>query len=858
MASLPITTTPNPHTSHFKPRKSSKFASTRLAKLQGKDENRRSLYKSYFHHISSLCKDGHLQESVHLLSEMEFEDFQIGPEIYGELLQGCIYERALHTGQQIHARILKNGDFFAKNEYVETKLVVFYAKCDFPEVAVRLFHRLRVRNVFSWAAIVGLQCRMGFSEDALLGFIEMQENGVFPDNFVLPNVLKACGSLQLIGLGKGVHGYVLKMGFGACVFVSSSLVDMYGKCGVLEDARKVFDSMVEKNVVTWNSMIVGYVQNGLNQEAIDVFYDMRVEGIEPTRVTVASFLSASANLDALIEGKQGHEIAILNSLDLDNILGSSIINFYSKVGLIEDAELVFSRMLEKDVVTWNLLISSYVQHQQVGKALNMCHLMRSENLRFDSVTLSSILSASAVTSNIKLGKEGHCYCIRRNLESDVVVASSIIDMYAKCKRIDDARKVFNSTTERDLVLWNTLLAAYAQVGLSGEALKLFYQMQFDSVPPNVISWNSVILGFLRNGQVNEAKDMFSQMQSLGFQPNLITWTTLISGLAQSGFGYEAILFFQKMQEAGIRPSIASITSVLLACTDIPSLWYGRAIHGFITRHEFCLSVPVATSLVDMYAKCGSIDEAKKVFHMMSSKELPIYNAMISAYALHGQAVEALALFKHLQKEGIEPDSITFTSILSACSHAGLVNEGLNLFADMVSKHKMNPIMEHYGCVVSLLSRCGDLDEALRLILTMPFQPDAHILGSLLTACREHHEIELGEYLSKHLFKLEPSNSGNYVALSNAYAAAGRWVEVSNMRDLMKVRGLRKNPGCSWIQTGGKLNVFVAGDGSHPKTEEIYAMLAMLLSEMRFMGYVPIASNEENLCSRAQKFIHGFK
>ncbi|RVW47580.1 Pentatricopeptide repeat-containing protein, chloroplastic [Vitis vinifera] len=196
--------------------------------------------------------------------------------------------------------------------------------------------------------------------------------------------------------------------------------------------------------------------------------------------------------------------------------------------------------------------------------------------------------------------------------------------------------------------------------------------------------------------------------------------------------------------------------------------------------------------------------------MMSSKELPIYNAMISAYALHGQAVEALALFKHLQKEGIEPDSITFTSILSACSHAGLVNEGLNLFADMVSKHKMNPIMEHYGCVVSLLSRCGDLDEALRLILTMPFQPDAHILGSLLTACREHHEIELGEYLSKHLFKLEPSNSGNYVALSNAYAAAGRWVEVSNMRDLMKVRGLRKNPGCSWIQTGGKLNVFVAG------------------------------------------------
>jgi pentatricopeptide repeat protein len=821
---------------------------THLTKLQEDDKNHRVLYKSYFHHISSLCKEGQVQEAMNLLAEMELKNLRVGPQVYGELLQGCVYQRAFFTGQQIHAQIVKNGYFFAKNEYLETKLVIFYAKCDVSEVANSLFCKLRVQNVFSWAAIIGMHCKMGLSEEALLGFVEMQKNGFFPDNFVVPNALKACGALGWIGFGKGVHGYVVKTGFGGCVFVASSLVDMYGKCGVLEDARKVFDGMLERNAVTWNSMIVSYVQNGMSKEAVEVFYDMRVEGVEPTRVTVSSFLSASANIGALEEGKQGHAIAVIGGLELDNILGSSIINFYFKVGLIDYAELVFSRMLEKDVVTWNLLISGYAQFGQVDIALNMCRLMRSENLRFDSVTLASLLSASADISNMKLGKEGHCYCIRNNLESDVVVASSIVDMYAKCERIDYARQVFNSTIKRDIVLWNTMLAAYAELGQSGEALKLFYQMQLEGVPPNVISWNSVILGFLRSGQVSEAKDMFLQLRSLGVQPNRITWTTLISGLAQNGFPDEAILVFQQMQEAGITPNTISLVSALSACTDMAALHYGKAFHGYVTRHNIWLSIPIATSLVDMYAKCGIIDQANWVFDMILSKELPLYNAMICAYALHGRALEALAVLKQLEEEGIEPDNITFTSVLSACSHAGLVNEGLELFSHMVSKFHVKPTMEHYGCVVNLLSRCGNFDEALRLILTLPCKPDAHILGSLLAACRDCHEIELGDYLSKHLLKLEPDNPGNYVALSNAYAASGRWDEVSYMRNLMKQKGLRKVPGCSWVQIGGELHVFVAGDKSHPKTRDIYTTLALLGMEMQITGYVPMFNDTEILCS----------
>lgn len=783
-----------------------------------------------------------------LFTEMQSKNYHIGAEIYGELLQGCVYERNLLMGQQLHALIIKNGESFAKNEYVETKLVIFYAKCSVFEATAGLFGRSRKQNVFSWAAIIGMSCRMGFSEKALLGFCEMQENGILADNFVVPNVLKACGALQLVGFGKGVHGYVLKMGFGDCVFVASSLVDMYGKCGVLENARKVFDTMPERNVIAWNSMIASYVQNGMNEEAIEVFHDMRVEVMELTHVTVSSFLSASANLNALVEGRQGHAIAIVNGFDLDNILGSSIINFYSKVGLIEDAELVFNRVVEKDVVTWNLLISSYVQHGLIEKALNLCRVMTLGNFRFDSVTLSSILSASAYTIDFKLGQAGCCYCIRNNLESDVVVASSIVNMYAKCGKITYARRVFDSTKRRDLVLWNTLLAAYAEKGLSGETLKLFYQMQLESVPPNVISWNSVILGFLRSGDVEKAIEMFSQMKSLGFQPNLITWTTLIAGMAQNRCGDEAILLFQQMLQEGNRPNAVSIVGALSACSIIASLHIGQAIHAFIIRHSLCLSIPLATALVDMYGKCGCIDQAKTVFDMVLRKELPLYNTMISAYALHGQAEEALVLFKLLQEEDIEPDNITFTSILSACSHSGLVEKGFELFADMISKYQVKPSIEHYGCLLSLLSRHGNLDEALTLVLRMPFDPDEQILTSLLAACREHEEMEIGERISGMLFELAPDYSGNFVALSNTYAAAGKWDEVSRVRVLMKEKGITKDPGCSWIRIGGELHVFVAGDVCHLKTKEILSMLALLGKEMQLVGYVQMFRNDKILCS----------
>ncbi|XP_072981497.1 pentatricopeptide repeat-containing protein At5g55740, chloroplastic-like [Typha angustifolia] len=590
MASLPLSTTPNPPNSPIKPFESFKKYRSSETHLPGKVKSSQILRKSYINRISSLCKEGLLHEAFSVLTQMEHDDLYIGPEVYGELLQGCLYDRRFFQAEDLFLRQLKP-------------------------------------NVFSWAAMIGMHCRLGFYGKALMDFCQMLESGIFPDNFAVPNALKASSALQWIGFGKGIHGYVWKMGFASCVYVLSSLVDFYGKCGALEDANNLFEEMPERTVISWNSMLVGFVHNGLNEEAMELFYAMRTEGVHPTRVSIASFLSASANLGAVEEGRQGHAIAVLSGLQLDNILGSSIINFYCKIGLVEEAEIVFNEMVERDVVTWNLLISGYLQDGQIDKALYTCCQMKSQNFKLDSVTLTSIIMACANSCKLELGKVGHGYSIRNGIESDTAVACSIVGLYASCGRIGDARQVFRAAITRDLALWNAMISAYAHFGMSSEALKLFYQMQLEGVPPNVVSWNSTILGFLRNGKFSEAQDMFSQMQLTGVRPNLTTWATLISGLAQNGFLYEAINLYGQMQEEGRRPCSMIVVGVLLACTNAVALHYGMVIHGHIIRQGLLSSISVTTSLIDMYVKCGQGNIADSI--KFCSNEPLMYSAVTS-------------------------------------------------------------------------------------------------------------------------------------------------------------------------------------------------------------------------------------
>ncbi|CAL4975346.1 unnamed protein product [Urochloa decumbens] len=527
----------------------------------------------------------------------------VGPEVYASLLQCCVASGSLRAGRQVHAALVKRGPYYCRNAYAGTKLAVFYARCGALADAERAFGAIpeRGRNAFAWAAVIGLWSRAGMHARALDGFAAMLEAGVPADNFVVPTVLKACAGIALARAGRAVHGYAWKAGIAECVYVMSSLVDFYGKCGQVEDARAVFDAMPERTVVSWNSMIMAYIHNGRIDEAVELFYEMRVEGVLPTRASVLSLLSASAELEAVDGGRQGHAVAVSSGLAIDVILGTSMINLYCKVGLVEAAEAVFEQMEERDIVTWNLMIAGYFQDGQIDKAFETCRRMLETNLKFDCVTLASIIMACVKYCSMMVGSAAHGYAVRNDLDSDRTVACGLIDLYACTGRIEHARQVFNAMSQRDPVVWKVMISTYADGGMSSEALKLLDQMQLEGMSPTAACWDSVISAFVRNGQFKDALGIFDQMLLTKTRPNLRTWSLLISGLSLNGMHQEVRNLCCKMQEVESAPSPTIYSAVVFAAKTAASVHSGKAIHACIVKKGLLLSRSVIQSLLKMYS-----------------------------------------------------------------------------------------------------------------------------------------------------------------------------------------------------------------------------------------------------------------
>jgi len=375
-----------------------------------------------------------------------------------------------------------------------------------------------------------------------------------------------------------------------------------------------------------------------------------------------------------------------------------------------------------------------------------------------------------------------------------------------------------------------MIAAYAQDGNIEEASRLF-----DKMPErDVASWNAMISCYVCRGKLDDARRMFDRMPNR----NRVSWTSIIAGYAQDGNGEEALKVFGKMKWAGVKPDQITFASVLDACACIAALEQGKQVHKCIIKMGFESDLYVGNTLVTMYAKCGILENARHLFDNMSEQNVVSWNSMIACYAQHGHGQEAIGLFEQMQGVGTKPDGITFVSLLSACSRAGLVEEGWHYFDSMDKDYHIVAGAEHYACMVDLLGRSGMLDEAKDFIDRMPIQPSAAVWGSLMGACRIHVNLELGKYAAERLLQLEPTMAAPYVLLSNIYAVAGRWDNVAKIRTMMKDRGVKKKPGLSWIEVKNRVHTFVAEDRSHPQTKEIYAMLGRLSKKMEEVGYLP--------------------
>eukprot|EP01018_Ginkgo_biloba_P030278 Gb_21443 [translate_table: standard] len=817
-----------------------------------------------------LLKAGRLKDPLVNLHTMDHPGIPLDSNTYASLLQACTNIKALSGGKQVHAHMLVTG--LDEDVALETKLLSMYVACGSMVDARLIFEKLSKRNALVWNTMIRGYTMYGLCEETLELYYQMQWACIEPDIVTFPVVLKACARLSALEHGREIHNHIIRRGFELNAFAGTTLIAMYAKCGSIGYARHVFDKLCKSDVVSWNVMIAGYAQNGYYVEALKVFHQMQLAGVEPSSVSFINVLPACAHLAAVQQGKEIHGRIIRIGLDTDGLVGSALIDMYTACENVEIACHVFDRISQRNIVSWNAVIRGYARNNLWEEALSLYCQMHKASIPPDKFTFPLLLKACQGLSALQRGKEIHGRIIRGDFEIDIFVGTALIDMYAKCGSIEYAQQAFHKLSKRDIVSWNAMISGYTQGGYANDALDVFCQMQLAGVKPDSFTFVSILPACAHLGDLQQGKeiheyiirggfesdvfvgsaliDMYAKCRSIEvsrqvfdkmLEKNVVSWNAMIGGYSQNGHANEAMELFSQMQLAGVRPNSITIAGALAACAHLAVLKQGKEIHNYIIRTGLQCDSFLGNAVIDMYAKSGSIEIARQVFDKMSQRNVVSFTAMISGYGMHGLGEDALTLFNQMQLAGMKPDYITFIAVLSACSHAGLVDEGWQYFHLMSHQYLITPRVEHYACMVDLLGRAGHLDEAQEFIKRMPLRPDSSVWGALLGACRIHCNVELGEHVSECLFKLEPGNSGNHVLLSNIYAKAGRWHDVAKIRTMMKERGIEKTPGYSWIEVKNRLHTFLVGDRLHPQSEKIYAMLDSLAAQMRKEGYVPDTS-----------------
>ncbi|GAB4849651.1 hypothetical protein Ancab_004446 [Ancistrocladus abbreviatus] len=685
---------------------------------------------------------------------------------YASNLQQCVLHAEPIEGKALHCQVVKRGnclDLFAFNV-----LLNFYVKSGFLSDACALFGEMPERNTISFVTLV-----QGFGEanrffEAIELFRRLHREGHELNAFVFTTLLKLCVSMEMPEFGTSIHGCILKLGHDSNAFVGTALIDAYSVCGIVDVARDIFDGILLKDMVSWTGMVACYSENDCCREALEIFSKMRNAGLIPNNYTFFSILKACVGLEEIGIGKSIHGCILKTRYELDNYVGIALLDLYTGCGDIRDAQWVFEDMPMRDVISWSFMIARYAQSDQSEAAIDMFYQMRQAFVIPNQFSLASVLQACATMGSLFLGKQIHCHVMKVGLNTDVFVSNALMDVYAKCGVIENSEALF-----------------------------------VDAINKNDITWNTIIVGY-----------------------------------GQSGDGEKALTMFVNMLKQEVMPTEVTYSSALRACASLAAMDMGMQLHSFTVKMKFDNDIVVGNALLDMYAKCGNIKDARLVFDMMRKRDEVSWNAMISAYSMHGMGKEALKIFQSMHDSCFKPNKLTFVGVLSACSNMGLLDEGQAYFTSMTRDYGIEPCIEHYTCMVWLFGRLGKLDKAMELIAKIPFEPSVMIWRALLGACVIHNDVELGRVAAGHVLNMEPQDDATYILLSNIYATAKRWGNVAHVRKTMKKKGVKKEPGLSWIEMQGVTHYFTVGDTSHPDIRLINGMLESLKIRTNREGYVP--------------------
>ncbi|XP_015571137.3 pentatricopeptide repeat-containing protein At3g57430, chloroplastic isoform X2 [Ricinus communis] len=777
-----------------------------------------------------------------LSTYMQMESLDVLPDnsTLPLIFKACTRLNAFERGKKIHSSI--EGTNLIKDVKVGTAVVDFYCKCGHVTEASEVFGKMNERDLVLWNAMISGYVGCGYFEGAIWLFKKMRMEGFVPNSRTLVALILACEGLLEMRLGKEIHGYCLRNGFFYLYpHVGTALIGFYLNFGV-RISSLVFDLMVVRSAVSWNAMITGFFDAEDFVKALELFVHMVKDGIEFDMITILVVIQASADFGSLQLGMQIHQMAIKLSYVGDLFIQNALLNMYAENGSLKLACHLFDNVITRDVALWNSMISAYIDYAYYEEANSLFSTMRTKT-REDERTIAVMLSLCAEAADgLKMGKSLHALACKNGMRMDNSTANALLRMYADLNCAESALKVFNEMSDVDVVSYNTLILALCSSNLRvcgdetclniGRSIHGFVVKQ--GIETN-LSWNTSLADmYISCGDETTAKYLFEICPDR----DLILWNAMIAAFLKKNKNGEALLFFNRMISEE-EPNSVTIINVLSTCSDLANLPYGQCLHAYAARRysPISLNLSLANAFITMYARCGSMQNAEKIFKTLPKRDIISWNTMITGYGTHGSACDAILAFMQMLEDGFRPNGVTFLSILSACRHAGLIEKGLQLFNSMVQDFKMTPSRAHYGCVVDLLCRSGRLDEAREFINAMPIEPDASIWRALLSACRVHSNIKLASEIFEHLVTLEPENAGNYILLCNLYAAAGLWSEVRKIRTWTKEKGLKKPPGSSWIAIRGQTHSFTAGDTSHTQSEKIYEILNSLLVIIRGYGYI---------------------
>lgn len=739
-------------------------------------------------------------------------------EICSRIVSAC-NSQSIREGICVHSAIIKVG--LEQDLYLTNNLLSLYSKCYGIDRACQLFDEMPEKDVVSWTGLLTAYVRTEDHWSALQVFESMLSSGETPNEFTFSSVLRSCSALGEFNLGRSVHACMMKHGFESNPVLGSILVELYSKWDSTEEGLKLFEYMRNKDTVTWTTMISSLFEGGKWLRALQLYPQMIQVRIAPNEFTFAKLLSASSLL-GLKYGMILHAQLLVWGINMNLIMKTVLVNMYSKSQKMEEALKALTSTPEHDVFLWTALISGFIQNLMIKEAVSAFHHMEISEIKGNNFTYSSLLSASSSILSLELGQEIHSRVIRLGFEGDVSVGNSLTDMYMKCSdRIEDALRSFRSIDFPNIISWTSLIAGLIEHNFIAESFQSFIGMRAAGLDPNAFTLSTILRACATikcptqtsilhcyviktradydisvgnalvdtYGVLNLFHEAWSVTREMD-RRDIITYTSLATRMNHAGHHEMALNLISSIIADTIKMDEFSLASFLSAASILSSIQVGKQLHCYSVKSGLKIGLSVSNGLVDLYGKCRFTSDASKAFKDIPEPNVSSWNVLISALASNAYVSSALSAFEDMRMAGVNPDSITFLLILSACCRGGLVDLALEYFNSISKTYNIEPELKHYTCLVDLLGRARRLEEAREVIESMPLKPDGAIYKKLLWACKLHQKVTLGEDMARRGLEVDPMDQTFYAILADLYDASGRYDLGDETRKAMITFGSR--------------------------------------------------------------------